>query len=187
MLPHPPKDQQTEDFDCWVLHWFIHIPEEGDESASFDKPTGSGGNVEEVIEVAEVIANNKSESTELENSNNNVLAEIAELLERHMASGATTINTEDAWLTWNLFPDMVEDDNQPWPENILTMAEHQASNPPEFFGGWEHSGSCHRCLNGDRKNKALLNFHHEVSPTIQQLFGCFFKEFIVGMIVPAIC
>ena len=29
---HPPKHQQTQEFDCWVIHRFVHVTEEGDES-----------------------------------------------------------------------------------------------------------------------------------------------------------
>ena len=32
---HPPKHQQTQEFDCWVLHRFVHVTEEGDESGLF--------------------------------------------------------------------------------------------------------------------------------------------------------
>ena len=168
---HPPKDQQAEEFDCWALHQFVHVTEEGDKSTFFDRLTGSGGNVEEVIKVAEFVTNNTSESTESEESNDNVLMETAELLE----SQAPTINNDDAWLVHSLSPGMVEDDNQPLPKNISTMAEQQDSNPPEFFGGWEHSGSCYQCLDSGRKNKAQFNFNHEVSQTIQKMFETFFQ------------
>ena len=92
VFQHLPKDQQTEDFDCCVLHPFVHITEEGDKSTFFDRPTGSGGNFEEVIEVTEDVANNMSESTESEDSDDNVQMEIAELLKSHMVSRAPTIN-----------------------------------------------------------------------------------------------
>ena len=32
---HPSKHQQTQEFDCWVLHHFVHVTEEGDESGLF--------------------------------------------------------------------------------------------------------------------------------------------------------
>ena len=32
---HPPKHQQTQEFNCWVLHCFVHVTEEGDESGLF--------------------------------------------------------------------------------------------------------------------------------------------------------
>ena len=36
---HPPKDQQTEEFDCWTIHRFAHVTEEGEESGLFTHPT----------------------------------------------------------------------------------------------------------------------------------------------------
>ena len=32
---HPPKHQQTQEFDYWVLHHFVHVTEEGDKSGLF--------------------------------------------------------------------------------------------------------------------------------------------------------
>ena len=55
---HPPKDQQAEEFDCWALHWFIHVTEEGEESALFNGLTGGGENIAEATQVAKIITNN---------------------------------------------------------------------------------------------------------------------------------
>ena len=41
---HPPKDQQTEEFDCWTIHCFAHVTEEGEESGLFTTPIIGGGN-----------------------------------------------------------------------------------------------------------------------------------------------
>ena len=41
---HPPKDQQTEEFDCWSIHRFAHVTEEGEESGLFATPNSAGGN-----------------------------------------------------------------------------------------------------------------------------------------------
>ena len=32
---HPPREQQTVPFDCWAIHCFAHVTEEGDESGVF--------------------------------------------------------------------------------------------------------------------------------------------------------
>ena len=114
--------------------------------------------------------------------------EIAQLLESCMASRSVAIDNKDAALICNIFPGMVEDDNQPVPENIPTAAEQEDANPLEFFGAWEHYGSCNHRLDGGKKNKVCLNFNNEVSPTIPQLVEMFsFKDFIVGTIMPATC
>ena len=41
---HPPKDQQTEEFDCWTIHRFAHVTKEGEESGLFTTPNSGGGN-----------------------------------------------------------------------------------------------------------------------------------------------
>ena len=41
---HPPKDQQMEEFDCWTIHHFAHVTEEGEESGLFTTPNSGGGN-----------------------------------------------------------------------------------------------------------------------------------------------
>ena len=65
---HPPKDQQAEEFDCWALDQFVHITEEGEESAFLDRLTGGGENIAEGIQVAKII-NKMSELTETKDSN----------------------------------------------------------------------------------------------------------------------
>ena len=92
---------------------------------------------------------------------------MAQLLESHTASGSVAINNEDVMLICNIFPGMVEDDNQPLPKNIPTVAEQENANPPEYFGACKHSGGYYWCLDGGRKRKLHLNFNKEVSPTIQ--------------------
>ena len=72
---HPPKAQQAEEFDCWPIQWFVHVTEMGDKSTFLDRLAGSDGNVEDM---AEVIATFMSESTELDDSDDNVLQEISE-------------------------------------------------------------------------------------------------------------
>ena len=81
--------------------------------------------------MAEVIVNSMLESTELDYSDKKP-QEIAELLQSHVASGAPAINNEDVHLICNLFPCMVEDDNQPLPKNIPAMAEQQDDDPQSF-------------------------------------------------------
>ena len=92
-----------------------------------------------------------------------------------MESNAPSINMDDTDLVRHMVPGMIDDDNQPLPENIPTAIEEQ-NNTPEFFSSWEHSGSCYRCLEGGRKNKARLSFNSDVQPTIEQLFEMFFSS-----------
>ena len=39
---HPPKGDQTEEFDCWVLHQFVHVTEEGPKEGHFSALNGGG-------------------------------------------------------------------------------------------------------------------------------------------------
>ena len=79
---------------------------------------------------------------------------------------------------------MVDDDNQPLPENIPTPAE-EGQDAPQFFSTWKHSGSCYCCIAGGHKHKACLRFNTDVKPTIQQLFEMlFFNPYVVGIIIP---
>ena len=41
---HSPKHQQTQEFDCWALHRFIHVTEEGDESGLFSLTNSTSEN-----------------------------------------------------------------------------------------------------------------------------------------------
>ena len=100
-------------------------------------------------------------------------------------SAGTTINHSDADHIRNILPGMVDDDNEPLQENIPTEEEQSQPSQPQFFSGWEHSGSCFCSLDGGCKGKACINFNTDVKPTVEQLFEMFFfKPFIVGTIIP---
>ena len=103
-----------------------------------------------------------------------------------MTSETAIISSDDTNLIRNICPDMVDNDNQPLPENVTTQGETTTTaNQPQIFSSWEHSGSCLSYLEGGRKNKARLNFNTDVNPTIEQLFEMFFfKPFIIEVIIP---
>ena len=54
-------------------------------------------------------------------------------------SNSLTLDSDDANLLQQILPGMVDDDNQPFPENIPTLAE-EGQDAPQFFSTWEHSG-----------------------------------------------
>ena len=41
---HPPKGELTEEFDCWAIHCFAHVTEEGDEGQLFTALNDGGDN-----------------------------------------------------------------------------------------------------------------------------------------------
>ena len=92
---------------------------------------------------------------------------------------AGAINGDDEDLVRNILPGMVDDNNQPLPENIPTAGEENKGNNMQFFSEWEHSGSCYHCLEGGHKNKARINFNTDVKPTIQQLFEIIFPSHLL--------
>ena len=89
-----------------------------------------------------------------------------------LESNLSGVDSENATPICNMVPGMVDDDNQPLPENIPSPAD-EAPNAPQFFSNWEHSGNCYYCLEGGRRNKACLSFNSEVKPTIKQIFEFF--------------
>ena len=99
----------------------------------------------------------------------NVPAEIVQL----MTSETVIIKSDDTDLIRNICPDMVDDNNQPLPEKVLTEAETTTTaNQPQIFSSWEHSGSCFHYLEGGRKNKARLNFKTDVNQQSNSYLRC---------------
>ena len=99
-------------------------------------------------------------------------------------SNSSTLDSDNVNLVLQILPSMVDDNNQPLPENIPTPAE-EAQDAPQFFSTLEHSGDCYCCLAGGCKHKACLSLYTDVKPTIQQLFEMFFfKQYVEGIIIP---
>ena len=176
----PPKGELTEEFDCWA----IHVTEEGDEEQLFTALNDGGGNNAGGVGVTQRnpnIMHNTIHNNNVEAQTSKVVpAEIAQLLE----SNSSTLDSDDANFVQQILPGMVDNDNQPLPENIPTPAE-EGQDAPQFFSTWEHSGSCYHCIAGGRKHKECLSFNTDMKPTIQQLFEMFFfKPYVVGIIIP---
>ena len=55
---HPPKHQQTQESHCWVLHRFVHVTEEGDESGSFSLTDSTNENNSEEAQGTQQDPNN---------------------------------------------------------------------------------------------------------------------------------
>ena len=181
---HPPKGELTEDFKCWAIHRFAHVTEEGNQEDIFTTSNDGGSNNSGGVGVAQpnpnITRNPTQHNPEDAPTNEAVPTEVVHLFE----SNATTLDSDDANLVSQILPGMVDDDNQPLPENIPTPAE-EGQDAPQFFSTWEHSGDCYCCLAGGRKHKARLSIYTDVKPTIQQLFEMFFfKQYVEGIIIP---
>ena len=60
VFSHPPKGDQAEEFDCWALHQFVHVTEEGSEEGLFSASNG-GGDINSAPEEATQPAPNNTE------------------------------------------------------------------------------------------------------------------------------
>ena len=166
---HPPKGDLTEEFKCWAIHCFAHVMEEGNEEDVFTSSSDGGTNNSGGVGVPQpnpnITRNPTQHNPEDAPTNETVPTEVVQLFE----SNSSTLDSDDADLVRQILPGMVDDDNQPLPENIPTPAE-EAQDAPQFFSTWEHSWDCYRCLAGGRKHKACLSLYADMKPTIQQLF-----------------
>ena len=181
---HPPKGNLMEEFECWAIHRFAHITEEGNEEDVFTSSSDGGSNNSGGVGVAQlnlnITQNPTQHNPEDAPTNETVPTEVVQLFE----SNSSTLDSDDANLVWQILPGMVDNDNQPLPENISTPAK-EGQDAPQFFSTWEHSGDCYCCLAGGRKHKACLSLYTDVKPTIQQLFEMFFfKQYVEGIIIP---
>ena len=181
---HPPKGNLTEEFECWAIHCFAYVMEEGNEEDVFASSSDGGSNNSGGVGVAQPNPNIKRNPTqhnpEDAQTNETGPTEVVQLFESY----SSTLDSNDANLVQQILPGMVDDNNQPLPENIPTPAE-EGQDAPQFFSTWEHSGDCYRRLAGGRKHKAHLSLYTDVKPTIQQLFEMFFfKQYVEGIIIP---
>ena len=80
-------------------------------------------------------ANPTQDNPEDAQTNEAVPNEVLRLFE----SNCTTLDSDNANLVCQILPGMVDDDNQPLPENIPTPAK-EGQDAPQFFSTWEHSG-----------------------------------------------
>ena len=181
---HPPKGELTEEFECWAIHCFAHVTEEGNEedllTSSNDSGSDNSGGVGGAQPNPNTMQNGTQNNTEEAQTNETVPTEIVHFFE----SNSSTLDSDNANLVRQILPGMVDDDNQPVPENIPTPAE-EGQDAPQFFSTWEYSGDCYCCLAGGCKHKAHPSFDTDVKATIQQLFEMFFfKPYVEGIIIP---
>ena len=132
---HPPKGELTEDFECWAIHRFAHVTERGESRRSNDGDSNNSGGVGVAQPNPNIMRNPAQHNPEDAQTNKTVPTEVVHLFE----SNATTLDSDDANLVRQILPGMVDNDNQPLPENIPTPAK-EGQDAPQFFSTWEHSG-----------------------------------------------
>ena len=181
---HPPKGKLTEEFECWAIHCFAHVTEEGNEEDVFTSLNDGGSNNSGGVGGAQlnpnIMRNPTQNNPEDTQTNKTVPTEVVKYFE----SNPSTLDSNVVNLVQQILPGMVDDDNQPLPENIPTPAK-EGQNAPQFFSTCEHSGDCYHCLAGGHKHKTRLSLYADVKPTIQQLFEMFFfKKYVEEIIIP---
>ena len=181
---HPPKGNLMEEFECWAIHHFAHITEEGNKEDVFTSSNDGGSSNSVGVGVAQlnpnITQNPTQHNPEDAQTNETVPTEVVQLFE----SNSSTLDSDDVNLVWQILPGMVDDNNQPLLENIPTPAK-EGQDAPQFFSTREHSGDCYHCLAGGHTHKAHLSLYTDVKPTIQQLFEMFFfKQYVEGIIIP---
>ena len=120
---HPPKGYLTEELECWAIHCFTHVTEGGNEedastSSSVGGSSNSGG-VGGAQPNPNIMQNPTQHNPEDAQPNESVPTEVVQLFE----SNSSTLDSDDANLVQQILPGMVDDDNEPLPENIPTPEE----------------------------------------------------------------
>ena len=108
--------------------------------------------------------------------------ELPPVIQEILARGGNHLDADDYMVAGAAAP-MVDDDNEPAPENVPAAAEHSNN----IFSGWEHSGMCHRCCMIQQNPKCVVKFWttRDGEPSNLQLFeGLFFTPFIKSVIIP---
>ena len=117
-----------------MLHRFVHVAEEGDESGLFSLTDSMSENNSEEAQGAQRDPNNTVITENSRENQENVPAEIVQL----MTSETAIIRSDDTDLIRNICPDMVDNDNPPLPENVSQQKEkpqQQLINHKYFLHG----------------------------------------------------
>ena len=120
---HPPKGNLMEEFKCWAIHHFAHVMEKGNEEDVFMSSNDGGSNNSGGVGAAKpnpnITRNPTQHNPEDAQTNETVPTEVVQLFE----SNSSTLDSDEVNLVWQILPGMVDDDNQPLPENIPTPAK----------------------------------------------------------------
>ena len=104
---HPPKGNLTEEFECWAIHRFAHITEEGNEEDVFTSSSDGGSNNSGGVGVAQpnpnITQNPTQHNPEDSPTNETVPTEVVQLFE----SNSSTLDSDDADLVRKILPGML--------------------------------------------------------------------------------
>ena len=98
---HSPKGDLMEEFECWAIHHFAHVTEEGNEEDVFTSLSDSGSNNSGGVGVAHpnpnITRNPTQHKPEDAPTNKTVQTEAVQLFE----SNSSTLDLDDADLVWH--------------------------------------------------------------------------------------
>ena len=135
---HPPEGNLTEEFECWAIHCFAHIMEEGNEEDVFMSSNDGGSNNSGGVGVAQlnpnIMQNPTQHNPEDAQTNKTVPTEVVQLFE----SSSSTLDSHEnlvrqyslVWLTttinhcWRIFQHQPKKDRMP----------HNSSQPGSILG-----------------------------------------------------
>ena len=181
---HPSHGDVQEDFECWAIERFVCVTTEGDKEGFFapEVPLGVAAQNQQQNTQDANEANNDNANNNDGGGEDNVPPELQRLVTATTTTGGVGIQADDLAMAQNLVDDtMIDDDNEPAPENIPNPNE----NTDGVFGEWEHSGSCYRALAGGRRLKARISYPPHIKPSLFNLFELFFfTTFVKDVIIP---
>ena len=108
---HPPKGELTEEFECWAIHRFAHVTEEGNEEDLFTSSNDGGSNNSGRVGGAQLnpntMQNTAQNNTEEAQTNETVPMEIVQFLSPTLQHWTLTMQTLSckyslAWLTMTI-------------------------------------------------------------------------------------
>ena len=182
---------RQEDFGgqlVWALQRYVQVDIQGPEQSFFEQetqepPTAPGEGTNQPNEPME--ETNPTNADAASNTIPNNTEELHPLIQEMLNRGGNNLDNDDITSVMAAAP-MVDDDNQPAPEN-LPSTEDSTGSTNDIMGQWSHSGICDRKATIQRNAKPELTFWTSSlsNPTNLNLFeGLFFSSFIKTTILP---
>ena len=171
----------------WALQRYVQVDIEGLEQSFFEEETqepptapGEGTNQHNEPSQATDPANADASNTIPNNAE-----ELHPLIQEILDQGGNNLDNDDI-VSVMAAALMIDDDNQPAPENLLST-EDSTGATDDIMGQWTHSGICDRKATIQRNAKPELTFWtlSLSNPSNLNLFeGLFFSSFIKTTILP---
>ena len=172
----------------WALRRYVQVDIQGPEQSFFEQetqepPTAPGEGTNQPNEPMEETHPTNADAAS--NTVPNNAEELHPLIQEMLNRDGNNLDNDDVINVIVAAP-MVDDDNQPAPEN-LPSTEDSTGSTNDIMGQWTHSGICDRKATIQRNAKPELTFWTSSlsNPTNLNLFeGLFFSSFIKTTILP---